>query len=339
MKRNKLVLCDTNEEYLCRLDSYIRENMHAAYELYDFTEIEALCAFDKKDETAVLVISQTAYEAAEENLDFENIIILDESDGPLPKALYVEDEKRSIRHISKFIPASEILKEIEEFGSSSFDKMNKRNECKTSIIGFFTPITRCLQTTTALTLGQLLANNKNTLYLNFEAFSSVTIGNENSERFNLSDLLYFNEFEECGFKEKLDKAVVKIGNLNMIDSVPSLLQLQKIPSEKLLQFIKKLVNESEYDYIILDLSESQRDIPEVLEACDSIFSIIRKDKTSLQRQRNYEKMLVSNNYESILDKTHWKELPLFKKLPSDISRYCFGELSDYVSENIKEYDK
>ena len=81
---------------------------------------------------------------------------------------------------------------------------------------------------------------KNTLYLNFEAFSSVTIKNDNTERFNLSDLLYFNEFEECSFKEKLDKAGVKMGNLNMIDSIPSLLQLQKIPSEKLLQFINKL---------------------------------------------------------------------------------------------------
>ncbi len=337
MKRNKLLLCDTNEEYLCRLDSYIRENMHVAFELYDFTEKEALCSFDKKEETAVLVISQTAYEA-EEKLDFENIIILDESDDSFSKEAPLEDENRSIHHISKFNPASEILKEIEEFGRSSYDKTNQRNDHKTSIIGFFTPITRCLQTTTALTLGQILAKNKNTLYLNFEAFSSVTIKNDNTERFNLSDLLYFNEFEECSFKEKLDKAVVKMGNLNMIDSIPSLLQLQKIPSEKLLQFINKLASEFEYDYIILDLSNSQRDIPEILEACDSIFSIRRKDKTSLQRQRNYEKMLVSNNYESILDKTHWKELPLLKKLPSDVSRYCFGELSDYVSENIKEYD-
>ena len=61
----------------------------------------------------------------------------------------------------------------------------------TEILGVFSPLGRCLKTSFALTLGQILAKDKAVLYLNMEEYSGFEELLGKGFAHNLSDLLYY----------------------------------------------------------------------------------------------------------------------------------------------------
>lgn len=63
---------------------------------------------------------------------------------------------------------------------------------KACVYGFYTPVGRSLQTTLALTMGQLLAANKRVLYLNFECCAGLTemLGKQ-ADNTEFASLLYY----------------------------------------------------------------------------------------------------------------------------------------------------
>jgi len=62
---------------------------------------------------------------------------------------------------------------------------------KMQIIGVYTPIGRCLQTTFSLTLGQMLAKHYKTLYLNFEIYSGFARMMSRNFNSDIADLMYY----------------------------------------------------------------------------------------------------------------------------------------------------
>lgn len=64
-------------------------------------------------------------------------------------------------------------------------------EYKTKFIGIYSPVHRCLQSSFALTLGQLLSEKHPTLYLNFEHYIGISELLPERQSRDLADLLYF----------------------------------------------------------------------------------------------------------------------------------------------------
>ena len=90
------------------------------------------------------------------------------------------------------LPKSTIVKMVRAYADKTkSDRMVRTTSHKMRIIGIYTPATRCLQTTFSITLGQMLARQRKTLYLNFEAYSGLgKMLNRQFQR-DLSDLVYY----------------------------------------------------------------------------------------------------------------------------------------------------
>ena len=100
---------------------------------------------------------------------------------------------------------------------------------------------------------------------------------------------------------------------------------------KLFQEIEK---NSEYEYLILDLTDSIMDLWEVLKGCDYIYTISRDDGLSMAKIEQYERVLEQMEYGEITARTTKWRLPIFKQLPRQFEELTYGELAKYIRSKV-----
>ena len=198
------------------------------------------------------------------------------------------------------------------------------------LIGVYSPVTRCLQTTFALCMGQLLAQKSPVLYLNFEAYSGLEILLDRSFRGSVSDLLYYNDCAREKLAGQLQYMTEKAGKLDFLPPMESFIQLKSIRQDQWMDLFRSIEKVTEYEYCILDLSEQVDGILEILRQCDLVFTITREDGFAEAKMRQYEVLLKSTQYEDIFMKTRRCQLPVFRELPAGILLLTHGELAACV---------
>ena len=152
----------------------------------------------------------------------------------------------------------------------------------------------------------------------------------------MTDLLYFLQKDKEKFLFKLKSTLEVIGQLDYIPPAYSFLDLMDIPIETWQLFIKTLMEQTDYDVIIFDLSDHIRGLFEILSVCDHIYIIIKKDGIAMAKLDQYEQILSYTNHEEILDRTKKFQIPVFKELPRQLERLPYSDLAEYVKKLIRE---
>lgn len=328
MKRNILAICDPEEEYAYHLMDYLSRKEDFPFEVQVFTSCQRLKDYLCNNAIALLAVSQTAYQPDMKDWQTDQILVLKESDT------FSEDD---VTAVSKYIPVERIVQKILELSMDAKIPLPQlslsQNHLK--IIGIYTPVGRCLQTSFAFVLGQLLARNHRVLYLNFESYSGLGKLLKRQFEADLSDLMYYLNNIPGQFLFRLQSMTEKIGGLEMVPPMFSCMDLMEIEKEEWLKLFEVL-EESSYDYLILDLSDALQGLFDILRNCHRIYTITREDGFAQAKIEQYERLLSMQGYEDILDKTRKCPLPVFKKLPRNLSQMNVGELADYVKELLKE---
>ena len=211
MDKRILAIFDGEESYAYRLMDFISEKEKIPFEIHVFTKEDRFFSYAEKEEIECLLISENAYQQKIEKLKIPHIIILSENGGNLSKALC---------HINKYQSCENVLREVMTYYAGqdkTAGKVIRTGSKKMRIIGIYTPVTRCLQTTFSLTLGQMLARQYKTLYLNFEAYSGL--GRMLSREFknNISDLVYYFS---CAREKLFYQMEGMIESVNGLDFIP-----------------------------------------------------------------------------------------------------------------------
>lgn len=144
MNKKILAIFDGEESYAYRLMDFIGEKMNLPFEIYVFTNEDRFYSCTKIKDIECLLVSESVYKKDVETLQIPHIIILSESGKNLNKALH---------HINKYQSSENILHEIMEYYTDRSDivPLALRTGLKQMhIIGIYTPIGRCLQTTFSL---------------------------------------------------------------------------------------------------------------------------------------------------------------------------------------------
>lgn len=334
MKEKIFALCDLEESYAFRMAEYITEKIPMPYELHLFTQTEELQIFMEKHEIFILLIGEGAISRLKKKMNIPNIFVLREEG---------EETEAGWQYIDKFQSPQQIIGQLAERMTEwkGWNEKNSAQGVQLKIIGVYSPVKRCLQTSFALTMGQLLARKHKVLYLNFECYSGFGQMLQREFPEDMLDVLYYFQCAREKLSVRLSSVVQNINGLDFIPPGQASLDMQGISAEKWIELLEMIEKISDYEYLILDLSDGMNGLFELLSRCYKIYTITRDDGFAMAKMYQYEQILQLNELHDIAGKTVKCRFPFFEKLPSDLSLMTHGELAGYVKAIIQEdlYEK
>lgn len=329
MKKRILALCDSEKDYLESMADFLKGREDFPYELHTYNGPEKLVEFGRKERIEVLLVAESDFTYEVSALDTGSTLLLNESGTVCGEEVW---------NIDKYQKAETVWKEILEHyaeGLSCGEKRLKSRE-QARIIGLYSPVRRCLQTSFALTLGQALAEKKKVLYISFEQYAGWNQLLDKSIRGDLPALLYFAGEPEMKFAGRLSAFTRRIGRLYYIPPAYAGQNLIYVKGAEWQTLIGRIAESGGFDYLILDLSESIQGTFELLRMCGRVYTIVREDEQARSKLTQYEELLKESEYGDVLDKTSKRLLPRFERLPARIEQYTGGDLAEYVRELIQE---
>jgi len=328
MEKNKLVICDTEEGYARKMYEYMQSKYSDIYEIMLFTNELAFAEYVKENYADFLLLSNNSMRIEIPDKHVGQTVVLSDSQD------YILEEPA----VYKYSSADSIMQEVMSLYATT-DKMNtvsgRRKGEKIKVIGIYTPIRRSFQTTFALTLGQILAKDSKTLYLNFESFSGFDVLSGKLTKTDLLDLVYFAECAEDSFSYRLNSITESIGNLDYIPPTKVYTRFSEINKDQWLKLIDVISEKTEYEFLILDLSEHVVGLFEILDRCDRIYTITSKERTASAKMAHYENMIREGEYKSILDRTSNIDIPYFREIPSAFEMLPYSELAVHIKNILK----
>lgn len=322
-----MVLCDTEDEYAQLMTEFLKKNRELPWKIHTYTSVQELVKEEKGD-LELLVVSESAYCEEVQELEASRTVVLSES-GVM--------RWENVFYVDKYQQAEEVLKELiqvyMEIADTRLPKMRKSSNI--TFIGNYSPVRRAMQTSFALTMGQILAKEHTTLYLNFEHYAGIAELRPDMQTSDMADLLYFLKADKEKFRLRLQSICKSMGNLNYIPPMKSGRNLLSITAAEWLELFQRIEDMGEYEYVILDLSESMQGLFEILRICKVVFTLTKEDRIARSKLLQYEQLLSLYEYEDVLEKTRRLKLPHIQRLPEELEQLTRGDLAALVNDLLK----
>lgn len=344
MTHKIMAICDTEEGYAFRMAEYLLEKVKLPYALHLFTAVEELEKFAGREEIEILLIAESAWRLIKEEYirtQVAQMFILQESGEPVQTLIPQgsgEAKREDLRCVSKYqspeIVVQEILNLIAD--GSGWKGCLEATDTAAKLIGIYSPIKRCLQTSFALSLGQLLAKEHKTMYLNFEMYSGLGELLRREYQTDMLDVMYYFQSAREKLALRLPSVIQNAGGLDYIPPMQYSLGIKEVPGEQWLALCRDIAAIGEYEYMILDLDDGIDGLFDLLKSCQKIYTITKEDPFAQAKLRQYERMLQQGELDEISEKTVKCRFPIFQELPGSLDMMTHGELAGYVKSIIKE---
>lgn len=327
-KEKTIAICDSDISYAGRLVEYLHQEAAFPCEIRLYTGADKLLADPGAHDYHLIVIAQSQYSAAVEEARFDNLLLLNESEE------WIEEPE----NISKYQSITNIALEIRARCRMEEEPVvpSMRHGGPMVRIGVYTPVTRCLQTTFTMTLGQILASRHRVLYMNFEAFSGLEKMLAREFKGSVSDLIYYNECAREKIAGQLEMLTEEAGGLHFLPPMKSFIELHSIRKDQWSSLLRTIEKVTEYEYLLMDLTEHTDGLLDLLRTCDKVYTIVRDDTFSRARYYQYEELLQRMDYEDIRMRTEHLKFPVFRELPVKLEDLTRGELAAYIRSRLAE---
>lgn len=334
MKKNIFAVCDLEVEYAFNFMDYLNQKRNLPFEIQVFTTAESLVAYGKENHIELLLISDKAMQREVRELGIGKIIIL--SEGVHPPEL---DQYSSVY---KYQSSSDVIREVmacygeeKSLNPVDFPAMKKNMD----IIGVFSPLGRCLKTSFALALGQILAKERAVLYLNLEEYSGFEelFGKKFSA--NLSDLFYYVRQGNENLIHRMNGMIQSVNNLDFVPPVWTPSDIQTVCWEDWERLLQAITLQSSYEVLILDIGGGADENFQLLELCNRIYMPVLNDTMSACKITQFENLLRIWNKEKILEKTEKLHLPFHAdniSPESYVEQLVWSQLGDYIRKLLRK---
>lgn len=333
MKKSIFAVCDLEASYACNLMDYLNERRTTPFEVQAFTNVDSLQKFTKDHEIEILLISTRAMCQEIRELPINRIIILSEGE----KLQDLEEYPC----VYKYQSSDSLLSEVMEYYAADHPQVYYLGEDsgKTVFYGIYSPVGRARKTSFALALGEILAETKQVLYLNFEEFSGFEELFHTKYQKDLSDLIYFARQKEGGLVYKFNSVIQTFHELQYIPPALSPADIRDVSGQEWMDFLHEITVCCEYDVIILDLSDQVDDVFQILRMCERIYMPVQEDMISQAKISQYERLMHMLEMDDILEKTKKIKLPLqmLQKDSNNLTQQlAWGDTGNYVRRLLLE---
>lgn len=336
MTHKIMAICDTEEGYAFRMAEYLLEKVKLPYTLHLFTAVEELEKFAGREEIEILLIAESAWRLIKEEYirtQVAQMFILREG-GEAEQTLIPQESsgaaREDMRCISKYqspeLVVREMLNVIADDGG--WKGCPEAMDTAVKMIGIYSPVKRCLQTSFALSLGQLLAKEHKTMYLNFEMYSGLGELLRREYQSDMLDVMYYFQSAREKLALRLPTIIQNAGGLDYIPPMQYSLGIREVPGEQWLALCRDIAAIGEYEYMILDLDDGIDGLFELLKNCQKIYTITREDAFAQAKLRQYERMLQQGELGEISEKTVKCRFPIFQELPDSLDMMTHGSWRD-----------
>ena len=256
MGKLSLILADSDENYIYRLEKYLVINYPRQFDIFSFTNYEKLLNFlnqtDKKD---ILLINSTIYDSELDNKNIGSIIFLagDSSDN-------IPDGYKSVfkyQHIDKLVSDILINYSVNCNEGCNIRAGNTGTGSDSRIVCVSSPTGGAGTTSIAAGLSILgAARGMKTFYLNMESvpstngfFKSVNV------RSNFSNVIFCLKDREKSLAMRLEglKTCDMINGVSFFLPPDNILELEELTTQEISRLLNELKAAGSYDIIFLDM--------------------------------------------------------------------------------------
>lgn len=334
MKRGIVLLCDSDRVYLGRLHGYLRERIRMPLEWLDFTDVTYLPGQTAWPEKTVLVIAER--DALRADLTpYQNILLLTEQAADAGG----EDVRKRAKHadirtVSRYSRASVIADGLLELlGDITPYTADEAENCgRTTVIGYYSPLGRCMQTSAAIAAGQLLGAEHRTLFISFDTFPVSAFAAEDTGS-DLADLLYYFGCDKSRIDVRIQRAIRRMGTLEYIPPAQSIHCTEGVDGAEWVALIRAICGRESPDYLLLDLSARTPGLYDILSVCHTVYTITGHDARDAEKIEGYRRWLVESGSEDILRKTVFCKLPKGCRLPASAEMLGGSTLAAHLVKN------
>ncbi len=329
MNEQVIAVCDSDENYAMSLGGTLEAALFGHFHISVFTGSASLGDYLADHRVDAAIISESAYDRKLIRVQGTRLIILAENPG------FVEENAIIInRFQTREDLARSVIESLQGFVEGV--PSGKGGSRSWKVIGVYSPVRRCLQTSFALTLGQMLGTSHRVLYLNFEDFSGFSGWFNTEFAGNMVDLLYYYECEKDRLSLRIPLLVHHFGGLDILPPADPGTDSYDISGSKWTDVFDAVSSSTDYEYLILDLSDSMSGLTDVLIYCDRIFTMVRNDTISQSKLAQYERWMMGHDMAEVMGRTVKLKFPEFTDIPDRPDMLTHSELASYVSAIVKE---
>ena len=307
MKKQIFAVCDLEADYARNFMEYLNRRNNLPFEVQAFTSVESLVAYAQKTHVELLLISVDAMCREVRELDIGKVVILTEGSRPEELDMYAE--------VYKYQSSAEIIREVMACYGEERDVFSIQSPAlkkKTEFLGVYSPLGRCLQTSFAWTLAQILSEERTVLYLNMEEYSGFEELMHQKFSCTLSDLLYYVRQKSPGIILKLNSMIQNVGKLDFVPPVQLPEDIRETAWKDWEYLFQELILHGSYDVIVIDMGNGTEELFQLLELCKFIYMPVCTDPISQSKLQQFENLLDTRGYSHLLEKTVKMNLPFYE---------------------------
>ncbi len=289
-----LIIYDRERGYASKVAEYVNTKDSFPFEARYFCEVSQLSLYQDRKNADIILAEEEVCEELGEYIMKDRLLLLT-SNRP--------DRNDSSGRIYKYQSMDCIIKEILMYASSRQDLCNlvtRKQQMK--MIGLFSPLGRSGMTTLGLALGEMLSKNHRTIYVDMTAYSNIDHMTGQEATMDLSDLMYAINNDSKDISALVGGASTSLFGLDILPSMKRHSDLICIGLHEWKQFLKQLENGTDYEYILLDLSEAIQGLMNIIGMCDRLIVTVPDDPstdTELERFRSELSETVEDNEKTI----------------------------------------
>ncbi len=294
-----ITICDQERGYALRLMEYFYERGDLPCEVRACTEPGRLRELSPPQDTALLIITDTALEESGAAGEYGPLLLLREGLSDV--------HSEASASMGKYISSEEILQAARRLYLESGPMLPGRSHAAgpLRISGVYAPSGGCLRTGTALALGRILSEEKKTLYLSMEPCSGLEL----PFRGSLADLVYFSECSRERFASQVLLQTVTEEGLGLLPPMRSWLELRSVTGEEWQTFLDALSELTDCEELVMDLTEHADGFLDLLRRCDRLWIPESGEETCRAKLRRFRGILQTCGAEDVWSAARMVPLP------------------------------